>query len=51
MMVKIYAIEITFKLHEPFWSYQLTDRAIQPERLVRPGHLAGNSERAGGILK
>ena len=41
MMVKIYAIEIIFKSHEPF-------QPIQPERLVRPGQLAGNSERACG---
>ena len=27
MMVKIYAIEIIFKSHEPFQSYQLTGQA------------------------
>ena len=48
MMVKIYAIEIIFKSQEPFQSYQLA-QPIQPERLVRPGQLAGNSERARGI--
>ena len=47
MMVKIYAIEIILKFDEPFQSYQ----PIQPEWLVRPGQLAGNSERARGILK
>jgi hypothetical protein len=39
--VKIYGIEIIFKSHEPFQSYK-------PVRLVRPGQLAGNFERARG---
>ena len=44
MMVKTYAIEIIFKSHEPFQSYQLTG-------LANSARKAGNSERACGIWK
>ena len=49
IMMKISAIEIIFKSHEPFQTYLLTGQArlIQPKRLVKPGQLAGNSETRG----
>ena len=46
--MKIYAMEIIFKYREPFRD---TYHPIQPKRLVWPGQLAGNSERARGVLK
>ena len=51
MMVKIYAIEIIFKFHEPFQRYQLADIANSGRKGGWLGQIASNSEGACGTLK